>query len=226
MEHIEQAGIHSGDSACVIPAFSLSDKIKSEILVGAKSLAKELEVRGLMNIQFAIKDDELYVIEVNPRASRTVPFVSKSIGIPLAKLAAKIMVGEKLVDLGFTEEILPPCFCVKEAVFPWGRFPGIDIVLGPEMKSTGEVMGADSNLGMAYAKSQMSAFNPLPKEGNVFFSVNDRDKKRAIPVARELAELGFKSTPLAAPTGILKMRASKSSVSTNWQSISALMSST
>ncbi|MDB4447413.1 carbamoyl-phosphate synthase large subunit [Akkermansiaceae bacterium] len=192
MEHIEQAGIHSGDSACVIPAFSLSDKIKSEILVGAKSLAKELEVRGLMNIQFAIKDDELYVIEVNPRASRTVPFVSKSIGIPLAKLAAKIMVGEKLVDLGFTEEILPPCFCVKEAVFPWGRFPGIDIVLGPEMKSTGEVMGADSNLGMAYAKSQMSAFNPLPKEGNVFFSVNDRDKERAIPVARELAKLGFK----------------------------------
>ena len=192
MEHIEQAGIHSGDSACVIPAFSLSDKIKTEILVGAKSLAKELEVRGLMNIQFAIKDDELYVIEVNPRASRTVPFVSKSIGVPLAKLAAKIMVGEKLVDLGFTEEILPPCFCVKEAVFPWGRFPGIDIVLGPEMKSTGEVMGADSNLGMAYAKSQMSAFNPLPKEGNVFFSVNDRDKERAIPVARELAELGFK----------------------------------
>jgi carbamoyl-phosphate synthase large subunit len=192
MEHIEQAGIHSGDSACVIPAFSLSDKIKSEILVGAKSLAKELEVRGLMNIQFAIKDDELYVIEVNPRASRTVPFVSKSIGVPLAKLAAKIMVGEKLVDLGFTEEILPPCFCVKEAVFPWGRFPGIDIVLGPEMKSTGEVMGADSNLGMAYAKSQISAFNPLPKEGNVFFSVNDRDKERAIPVARELAELGFK----------------------------------
>ena len=192
MEHIEQAGIHSGDSACVIPAFSLSDKIKTEILLGAKSLAKELEVRGLMNIQFAIKDDELYVIEVNPRASRTVPFVSKSIGVPLAKLAAKIMVGEKLVDLGFTEEILPPCFCVKEAVFPWGRFPGIDIVLGPEMKSTGEVMGADSNLGMAYAKSQMSAFNPLPKEGNVFFSVNDRDKNRAIPVARELAELGFK----------------------------------
>ena len=192
MEHIEQAGIHSGDSACVIPAFSLSDEIKNEILVGAKSLAKELEVRGLMNIQFAIKDDELYVIEVNPRASRTVPFVSKSIGVPLAKLAAKIMVGEKLVDLGFTEEILPPCFCVKEAVFPWGRFPGIDIVLGPEMKSTGEVMGADSNLGMAYAKSQMSAFNPLPKEGNVFFSVNDRDKDRAIPVARELAELGFK----------------------------------
>jgi len=192
MEHIEQAGIHSGDSACVIPAFSLSDKIKNEILVGAKALAKELEVRGLMNIQFAVKDDELYVIEVNPRASRTVPFVSKSIGIPLAKLAAKIMVGEKLVDLGFTEETMPPCFCVKEAVFPWGRFPGIDIVLGPEMKSTGEVMGADQDLGMAYAKSQISAFNPLPKEGNVFFSVNDRDKDRAVTIARDLANLGFK----------------------------------
>ena len=192
MEHIEQAGIHSGDSACVIPSFSLSDKIKGEILAGAKSLAKELEIRGLMNIQFAVKDDELYVIEVNPRASRTVPFVSKSIGIPLAKLAAKIMVGEKLVDLGFTEEVLPPCFCVKEAVFPWSRFPGIDIVLGPEMKSTGEVMGADKDLGMAYAKAQISAFNPLPKEGNVFFSVNDRDKDRAMPIARELAELGFK----------------------------------
>ena len=191
MEHIEQAGIHSGDSACVIPAFSLSDKIKTEIVNGAKALARELEVRGLMNIQFAVKDDELYVIEVNPRASRTVPFVSKSIGVPLAKLAAKIMVGEKLVDLGFTEEVLPPCFCVKEAVFPWGRFPGIDIVLGPEMKSTGEVMGADADLGMAYAKAQTSAFNPLPTEGNVFFSVNDRDKDRAVPIARDLSELGF-----------------------------------
>jgi carbamoyl-phosphate synthase large subunit len=192
MEHIEQAGIHSGDSACVIPSFSLSDEIKIKILAGTKALAKALEVRGLMNIQFAVKDDDLYVIEVNPRASRTVPFVSKSIGVPLAKLAAKIMVGEKLVDLGFTEEIMPPCFCVKEAVFPWGRFPGIDIVLGPEMKSTGEVMGADKDLGMAYAKAQIAAFNPLPKEGNVFFSVNDRDKERAVPVARELAELGFK----------------------------------
>jgi len=192
MEHIEQAGIHSGDSACVIPSFSLSDKILAEILSGAKALAKELEVKGLMNIQFAVKDDELYVIEVNPRASRTVPFVSKSIGVPLAKLAAKIMVGEKLVDLGFTEEIMPPCFCVKEAVFPWGRFPGIDIVLGPEMKSTGEVMGADKDLGMAYAKAQISAFNPLPKEGNVFFSVNDRDKDRAVTIAQELADMGFK----------------------------------
>ena len=191
MQHIEQAGIHSGDSACVIPAFSLSDSIIEQIIKAAKSLASELEVRGLMNIQFAVKDEDLYVIEVNPRASRTVPFVSKSIGVPLAKLAAKIMVGKTLKELGFTEEVLPPHHCVKEAVFPWPRFPGIDIVLGPEMKSTGEVMGIDRDMGMAYAKAQISAFNPLPKGGNVFFSVNDRDKERAVPVARDLAELGF-----------------------------------
>lgn len=191
MQHIEQAGIHSGDSACVIPAFALSDSIKERILKAAKDLARELTVRGLMNIQFAVKDDELYVIEVNPRASRTVPFVSKSIGIPLAKLAAKIMAGKTLKELGFTKEILPEHHCVKEAVFPWPRFPGIDIVLGPEMKSTGEVMGIDKDLGMAYAKAQISAFNPLPTGGNVFFSVNDRDKERAVPVAKELANLGF-----------------------------------
>ena len=191
MQHIEQAGIHSGDSACVIPAFSLSDSIKEQIIKAAKSLASELEVRGLMNIQFAVKGEDLYVIEVNPRASRTVPFVSKSIGVPLAKLAAKIMVGKTLKELGFTEEILPAHYCVKEAVFPWPRFPGIDIVLGPEMKSTGEVMGIDEDMGMAYAKAQISAFNPLPTEGNVFFSVNNRDKDRAVPIARELAELGF-----------------------------------
>ncbi len=191
MQHIEQAGIHSGDSACVIPAFSLSDSIKAQIIKAAKDLADELNVRGLMNIQFAVKDEELYVIEVNPRASRTVPFVSKSIGIPLAKLAAKIMVGKTLKELGFTEEVLPDHHCVKEAVFPWPRFPGIDIVLGPEMKSTGEVMGIDQDMGMAYAKAQISAFNPLPTGGNVFFSVNDRDKDRAVPVARDLAQLGF-----------------------------------
>ena len=191
MQHIEQAGIHSGDSACVIPAFSLSDSIQKQILTAAKDLARELKVLGLMNIQFAVKDDELYVIEVNPRASRTVPFVSKSIGVPLAKLAAKIMVGKTLKELGFTEEKLPSHYCVKEAVFPWPRFPGIDIVLGPEMKSTGEVMGIDQDRGMAYAKAQMSAFNPLPTGGNVFFSVNDTDKERAVPVARDLSALGF-----------------------------------
>ena len=191
MEHIEQAGIHSGDSACVIPAFSLSDAIKAEIVRAAKDLARELKVIGLMNIQFAVKDEQLYVIEVNPRASRTVPFVSKATGVSLAKLAAKVMLGHKLKDLGFTETILPPHFSVKEAVFPWNRFPGIDIVLGPEMKSTGEVMGIDSDWGMAYAKSQISAFNPLPTSGNVFLSVSDRDKDRAVAVARDLASLGF-----------------------------------
>ncbi len=192
MEHIEQAGIHSGDSACVIPAFSLSESIKTEITRAAIDLARELKVIGLMNIQFAVKDGQLYVIEVNPRASRTVPFVSKATGVSLAKLAAKVMVGEKLKDLGYTQTIIPPHVSVKEAVFPWNRFPGIDIVLGPEMKSTGEVMGIDADWGMAYAKSQISAFNPLPTVGNVFLSVSDRDKERAVAVARDLVELGFK----------------------------------
>ena len=192
MEHIEQAGIHSGDSACVIPSFSLSEPIKAEINRAALDLARELKVKGLMNIQFAVKDEQLYVIEVNPRASRTVPFVSKATGVSLAKLAAKVMVGEKLADMGYTQTIVPPHFSVKEAVFPWNRFPGIDIVLGPEMKSTGEVMGIDADWGMAYAKSQISAFNPLPTEGNVFLSVADLDKDRAVAVARDLADLGFK----------------------------------
>ncbi len=191
MQHIEPAGIHSGDSACVIPAFSLSETIKAEIVRAAKDLARELKVIGLMNIQFAVKDEVLYVIEVNPRASRTVPFVSKATGVSLAKLAAKVMLGHKLKDLGYTETIIPPHFSVKEAVFPWNRFPGIDTVLGPEMKSTGEVMGIDADWGMAYAKSQISAFNPLPAAGNVFLSVHDRDKDRAVSVARDLAELGF-----------------------------------
>ena len=192
MEHIEQAGIHSGDSACVIPSFSLSDSIKAEIVRAAKDLARELNVRGLMNIQFAVKDETLYVIEVNPRASRTVPFVCKATGVSLAKLAAKIMVGHKLKDLGYTETIVPPHFSVKEAVFPWNRFPGIDIVLGPEMKSTGEVMGIDPDWGMAYAKAQIAAFNPLPTTGNVFLSVADLDKDRTVLVARDLVDLGFK----------------------------------
>jgi carbamoyl-phosphate synthase large subunit len=191
MEHIEEAGIHSGDSACVIPSFSLSDDMRSQISTAAKSLAVELKVHGLMNIQFAVKDEELYVIEVNPRASRTVPFVSKAIGVPLAKMAAKVMAGEKLADMGFTEPIHPEHYSVKEAVFPFSKFPGIDISLGPEMKSTGEVMGIDADLGMAYAKSQMAASSQLPLEGKIFFSVKDRDKEASIPLAREFAELGF-----------------------------------
>jgi len=191
MEHIEEAGIHSGDSACVIPTFSLSQKVLDEIASATKAMARELNVRGLMNVQFAVKGEDVYVLEVNPRASRTVPFVSKAIGLPLAKLAAKIMAGKTLRELGFTKEIVPKHFSVKEAVFPFLRYQGVDISLGPEMKSTGEVMGMDVDLGLAYAKSQMAAPPPLPKKGNVFVSVKDTDKESVIPVVREFVKLGF-----------------------------------
>jgi carbamoyl-phosphate synthase large subunit len=191
MEHIEEAGIHSGDSACVIPTFSLSQKVLDEIASATKAMARELNVRGLMNVQFAVKGEDVYVLEVNPRASRTVPFVSKTIGVPLAKLAAKIMAGKTLRELGFTKEIVPKHFSVKEAVFPFLRYQGVDISLGPEMKSTGEVMGMDVDLGLAYAKSQMAAPPPLPKKGNVFVSVKDTDKESVIPVVREFVKLGF-----------------------------------
>jgi carbamoyl-phosphate synthase large subunit len=191
MEHIEQAGIHSGDSACVIPPFSLSEKVKAEIATATKAMAKELHVRGLMNVQFAVQNETVYVLEVNPRASRTAPFVSKAIGVALPKLAAKIMAGKTLKELGFTEEIVPKHYSVKEAVFPFTKFPGVDIVLGPEMKSTGEVMGIDANLGIAYAKAQMAAQPPLPLSGNVFVSVADSDKPRVPEIARELADMGF-----------------------------------
>jgi carbamoyl-phosphate synthase large subunit len=193
MEHIEQAGIHSGDSACVIPTFSLSDAVLKEIATATKAMARELKVRGLMNVQFAVKGEEVYVLEVNPRASRTVPFVSKAIGVPLAKHAAQIMTGERtLRDLGFTKEIVPKHFSVKEAVFPFLRYQGMDIALGPEMKSTGEVMGIDADLGLAYAKSQMAAPPALPKGGSVFISVKDDDKANIISLAHEFVGLGFK----------------------------------
>ena len=191
MEHIEEAGIHSGDSACVIPTFSLPKKALDEISAATKAMARELNVRGLMNVQFAIKGDDVYVLEVNPRASRTVPFVSKAIGVPLAKLAAKVMTGKSLRELGFTKEIVPKHFSVKEAVFPFLRYEGVDISLGPEMKSTGEVMGIDVDLGLAYAKSQMAAPPPLPTGGNVFVSVKDSDKQAVVPVVREFVKLGF-----------------------------------
>jgi carbamoyl-phosphate synthase large subunit len=191
MEHIEEAGIHSGDSACVIPTFSLSQKVVDEISAATKAMARELNVRGLMNVQFAVKGEDVYVLEVNPRASRTIPFVSKAIGVPLAKLAAKVMTGKSLRELGFTKEIVPKHFSVKEAVFPFLRYEGLDISLGPEMKSTGEVMGMDVDLGLAYAKSQMAAPPPLPKKGKVFVSVKDADKEAVIPVAREFVKLGF-----------------------------------
>jgi carbamoyl-phosphate synthase large subunit len=192
MEHIEEAGIHSGDSACVIPTFSLSKGVLAEITRATKAMARELNVLGLMNVQFAVKGEDVYVLEVNPRASRTVPFVSKAIGVPLAKLAAKVMVGQKLRDLGFVAEKVPTHYSVKEAVFPFLRYQGMDISLGPEMKSTGEVMGIDADLGLAYAKSQMAAPPPLPKKGRVFISVKDSDKDAIIPVAREFIDLGFK----------------------------------
>ncbi|HKP02483.1 MAG TPA: carbamoyl-phosphate synthase large subunit [Chthoniobacterales bacterium] len=191
MEHIEQAGIHSGDSACVIPTFSLPGAVLQQIRAATTAMARELKVRGLMNVQFAVKGDDVYVLEVNPRASRTVPFVSKAIGVPLAKLAAKVMTGKNLTELGFTSEIVPRHFSVKEAVFPFLRYQGVDIALGPEMKSTGEVMGIDADLGLAYAKSQMAAPPPLPKSGRVFVSVKDSDKQSVIPLAREFVELGF-----------------------------------
>ncbi|MGC8595179.1 MAG: carbamoyl-phosphate synthase large subunit [Candidatus Kryptoniota bacterium] len=194
MEHIEEAGIHSGDSAAVIPPYMITEKCLKEIKEYTKALAKGLNVIGLMNIQFAMKDDIVYVLEVNPRASRTVPFVSKSIGIPLAKVAAKVMLGKKLKDLNFVGvNENHKHVSIKEAVFPFNRFTRVKVFLGPEMRSTGEVMGIDSNFGAAYAKSQAAAGNPLPTEGNVLFSVNDNDKnEKTLQVAREFINLGFK----------------------------------
>jgi len=192
MEHIEEAGVHSGDSACSLPPVSISKKVLAEIKRQAKLLALELKVRGLINIQFAVKDELVYILEVNPRASRTIPFVSKSIGVPLAKLAAKIMTGMTLDELGLTEEVRHDHFSVKEAVFPFLKFPGIDTLLGPEMLSTGEVMGISDDFGIAFAKAQIAAGNALPNTGNVFFSVADRDKAKAVDVARKLHQLGFK----------------------------------
>jgi len=194
MEHIEEAGIHSGDSAAVIPPYMITDKCLREIKEYTFMLAKALKVVGLMNIQFAMKDDVVYIIEVNPRASRTVPFVSKSIGLPLAKIAAKIMLGKKLKELNVEAANGNfPHIAIKEAVFPFNRFTRVKVFLGPEMRSTGEVMGIDSSFGAAYAKSQAAAGNPLPKSGAVLFSVNDNDKnKNTIDIARDFVNLGFK----------------------------------
>jgi carbamoyl-phosphate synthase large subunit len=194
MEHIEEAGVHSGDSACTLPPVSLSRETIDEIRRQTKMLALELKVCGLMNIQFAIKNGEIYILEVNPRASRTVPFVSKATGVPLAKLAAKVMTGMTLDELDFTKEVWPKHFSVKEAVFPFLKFPGVDTLLGPEMLSTGEVMGIADEFGIAYAKSQIAAGNALPTAGTVLISVKDDDKKRAAEVAHKLHQMGFKIT--------------------------------
>ncbi len=192
LEHIEYAGVHSGDAAMVMPPHTLSENILSEVRKATYALAKELKVIGLMNIQYAIKKGELFLIEVNPRASRTIPFVSKVIGVPLAKLASRVMAGEKLKDLGFTKEIQPDYIAVKESVFPFVRFLGSQIMLTPEMRSTGEVMGLADDLGMAFAKSQLAAQPGLPTEGNVFLSVKDHDKEAGAAIAKKFSELGFK----------------------------------
>jgi carbamoyl-phosphate synthase large subunit len=191
LEHIEFAGVHSGDAAMVLPPHTLSRQVIETMRQYTHAMARELRVIGLMNVQYAVKGDTVFVLEVNPRASRTVPFVSKAIGVPLAKLAAKVMAGKKLAELGFTSEIWPPYWAVKESVFPFNRFQGQDILLSPEMRSTGEVMGLDADLGIAYAKSQMAANAPLPLAGRVFISVSDADKKEVAGIARQFAELGF-----------------------------------
>ncbi|EDP75863.1 carbamoyl-phosphate synthase large subunit [Hydrogenivirga sp. 128-5-R1-1] len=208
MEHIEEAGVHSGDSAASIPPYTLDDEVVEEVKRQAKAIAKSLDVRGLINLQFAVSEGEVYILEVNPRASRTVPFVSKSVGYPLAKIAAKVALGRKL------RELVPEVFerlekgdnhlasdfvgrdrklySIKEVVFPWNRFPEVDPLLGPEMKSTGEVMGVDEDFGLAFYKAQLAAGNRLPEGGNVFISVADRDKEKVVDLAKGFLELGFK----------------------------------
>ena len=191
LEHVEFAGVHSGDAAMVLPPHALSQSAIDTMREYTHAMAAELEVTGLMNVQYAVKDEIVYVLEVNPRASRTIPFVSKAIGVPLAKLAAQVMAGAKLSDLGFTEEIWPKYWAVKESVFPFNKFVGQDIILSPEMRSTGEVMGLDADLGVAYAKSQMAANTPLPLEGKVFISVSDAHKDEVPALAKDFVELGF-----------------------------------
>jgi carbamoyl-phosphate synthase large subunit len=205
MEHIEEAGVHSGDAAMVLPAHTLPHWMLEEIRRYTRLLAQELGVVGLMNVQYAVKGKELYIIEVNPRASRTVPFVSKAIGVPLAKIAAKVMVGMTLQEIGFTEEVTPRHICVKESVLPFARFPGVDIILGPEMKSTGEVMGIDTDFGRAYCKAQLGALQQVPVAGTVFISVKNADKtQQMVSVAHQLHTLGFTIISTAGTAGYLK----------------------
>lgn len=206
LEHIEYAGVHSGDAAMVLPPHTLQENILNEVREATYALARELKVIGLMNIQFAIKKGELYLLEVNPRASRTVPFVSKAIGVPLAKIAARVMAGEKLKDLGFTKQVIPTYKAVKESVFPFVRFLGAPIVLTPEMRSTGEVMGIDKDLGMAFAKSQIAAQPGLPTSGNVFLSVKDHDKEAAAELAKAFHDMGFNIFSTAGTANFLSER--------------------
>ena len=204
LEHIEFAGVHSGDAAMVLPPHTLSEEVIQTIREYTHAMARELKVIGLMNVQYAVKGDTVYVLEVNPRASRTVPFVSKAIGVPLAKLAAKVMAGKTLQELGFTQEIWKNYWAVKESVFPFNRFHGQDILLSPEMRSTGEVMGLDADLGIAYAKSQMAANSPLPLAGRVFISVSDAHKSHAVEVAKDFTALGFELVATGGTASVLE----------------------
>ena len=206
MEHIERAGIHSGDSACSLPAKSIPAAVLDEVRRQVIAMGLELNVIGLMNVQFAVKGADVYILEVNPRASRTIPFVSKAIGVPLAKLAAKTMVGRKLADLGFVAEVVPAHMAVKEAVFPFVKFPGVDTLLGPEMKSTGEVMGIDTSFGVAYAKAQIAAGSVLPRGGTVFLGVPDDDKPAMVPVAERLVRCGFQLVATDGTAAFLRTR--------------------
>jgi carbamoyl-phosphate synthase large subunit len=206
MEHIENAGIHSGDSACVLPPYLIAESDLAEMRAHTVAFAKALKVVGLINVQYAVKDGLVYVIEVNPRASRTIPFISKAIGVPLASLAARVMLGEKLADMGFTRELVPPFVNVKEAVFPFKKFREFDPILGPEMRSTGEVMGIADSFGSAFAKAQLSADNALPQGGAVFVSVNDSDKPNVTPIVRRLHEMGFRVVATSGTAAYLRGR--------------------
>ncbi len=204
MQHIESAGVHSGDSACVLPPYQISDTNLDELRSHTRALARALNVVGLMNIQFAIQGEDVFIIEVNPRASRTVPFVSKAIGVPLAKVAVRAMVGRTLKEQGFTREVPINHIAVKEAVLPFNKFPGVDTVLGPEMKSTGEVMGIDTDFGLSFQKAQLGAGVRLPQEGTVFLSVNDRDKEGLIPIAQQLSDMNFRLIATGGTCAFLK----------------------
>ena len=191
MEHIEEAGIHSGDSSCVVPAVMVAERHLGTIRDYTRRIGRALKVVGLMNIQYAIKDDTVYVLEVNPRSSRTVPYISKATGVPLAKMAARVAAGRSLADLDLVDDLDVQGVFVKSPIFPFARFPGVDTILGPEMKSTGEVMGGAENFGVAFGKAMMGAGQRLPEQGRVFISVNNSDKPTVLPIARDLAQLGF-----------------------------------
>jgi carbamoyl-phosphate synthase large subunit len=203
MEHVEQAGVHSGDSACCLPPHSLASHLERELRRQTTQMARALKVKGLMNVQYAIQKDTVYVLEVNPRASRTVPYVSKATGLPLAMIAARCMAGKTLKEQQ-VEEVTPTYFSVKEAVFPFARFPGVDTILGPEMKSTGEVMGVGETFGEAFVKSQLAAGVKLPSGGRAFISVRDGDKHAAVQVARDLTDLGFTLLATRGTAGVIK----------------------